>query len=396
MRSREVPEGWTQRKLGECAEQRTERALPDAADDRRYVALEHLAQGRPAILGSSGAAVSVSVKTVFRKGDVLFGKLRPNLRKTAVAPFDGLCSTDILPIFGKGDLETPYLLQLVQSTHFSQYAIATASGTKMPRTSWRQLSEFLVNLPPVLEQRNIAAILSAADDTIERSLEVIHQYRVVKRGLLQELVNQAEKQRTTLSKIVDVRLSSVDKLVTPGQRTVRLCNYRDVYYNDVILDSMKFMEATATEREIESCQLHAGDVIITKDSETSKDIGVPAIVRGSVTDLICGYHLAILRPLKFTALDSEYLHYALCTDEAKRQFQMYANGITRYGLRAADIKRIRVPFSVLSKQREIAATLSAVDNLIRQTEATIQQVQIAKRSLMSVLFAGALRVTRRE
>ncbi len=393
----EIPEGWTQRRLGECADQRTEKVQPDATDSRRYVALEHLAQGWPAILGWSVAGCAVSAKTVFRKGDVLFGKLRPNLRKAAVAPFDGLCSTDILPIFGRDGLETPYLLQLAQSDHLRQYAIATASGTKMPRTSWRQLSEFLVNLPPASEQREIAAVLSAVDDVIEKSREAVEQYRVVKCGLLQELVQRRDCniRWAALSEVVDLRLSSVDKLITPGQRTVRLCNYRDVYYNEVIVDSMEFMEATATEREVNNCQLHAGDVVITKDSETPKDIGVPAVIRGSVKNLVCGYHLAILRPQK-SVLDGEYLHYALCTEEAKRQFQMYANGVTRFGLRRGDIERIRVPLPVLAEQRKIAGVLSAVDDLTKQTEATIRQAQVAKRSLMSALLAGELRVATRQ
>lgn len=124
-------------------------------------------------------------------GDVLFGKLRTNLRKAAVAPFDGLCSTDILPIFGEGDLETPYLLQLAQSGDLCQYAIATVSGANMPRTSWKQLSKFVVKLPPVPEQRKIVVIPSSVDDAIEKAQAVIEQVQLVKRGLMHELLNEA-------------------------------------------------------------------------------------------------------------------------------------------------------------------------------------------------------------
>ena len=175
------------RRLCECAGQRTEKFTPAAGDHRPYVALEHLAQGRPALLGWSSAGSATSAKTVFYTGDILFGKLRPNLRKAAVAPFDGVCSTDILPLFGKAGLDSPYLLQLAQWNRLQWHAIATSSGTKMPRTSWKQLGEFTFLLPPPSEQRKIAAILSSVDDAIEKTRAVIDQAQIVKRGLMQEL-----------------------------------------------------------------------------------------------------------------------------------------------------------------------------------------------------------------
>ena len=152
---------------------------------------------------------------------------------------------------------------------------------------------------------------------------------------------------------------------------------------------MDYMEATATEREIQNCRLKVGDVIITKDSETPDDIGVPAVVGDEVPNLVCGYHLAILRPLKAN-LDGRFLHYALSEENAKRQFQMYANGITRFGLRADDINRVRIPLPPIPEQRKIAAILSSVDDAIEKTQAVIDQAQIVKRGLMQVLFTRGL------
>ena len=152
---------------------------------------------------------------------------------------------------------------------------------------------------------------------------------------------------------------------------------------------MDYMEATATEREIQNCHLEVGDVVITKDSETPDDIGVPAVVREEIPDLVCGYHLAILRPVK-SALDGEYLNYALGMENAKRQFQMYANGITRFGLRAGDIKRVGILLPPLPDQRKIAAILSSVDDAIEKTQEVIDQVQVVKRGLMQELLTRGL------
>ena len=199
----------------------------------------------------------------------------------------------------------------------------------------------------------------------------------------------AQWPRVALAELAHLRLSSVDKKITPGERRVRLCNYSDVYNRSVLRADIDYMEATATEREIRNCQLFIGDVIITKDSETPDDIGVPAVVRDEIPDLICGYHLAIVRPIG-SMLDSDYLLYALCASHAKRQFQKYANGITRFGLRSGDIARVSIPLPALPVQRKIAAILSSVDDAIEKTQAVIDQVQVVKRGLMQELLTRGL------
>ena len=94
--------------------------------------------------------------------------------------------------------------------------------------------------------------------------------------------------------VADIRLSSVDKKTLHGENSVRLCNYTDVYYNRFISSEMEFMSTTARDREIEKCALRLGDVVITKDSEKHDDIGIPALVREEIGELVRGYHLAIL------------------------------------------------------------------------------------------------------
>jgi len=169
--------------------------------------------------------------------------------------------------------------------------------------------------------------------------------------------------RVPLRDLIDLQLSSVDKKSVPNEKPVRLCNYTDVYYNDAIRRGMPFMEATATEREIARCGLSAGDVVITKDSEQWDDIGVPTFIMDDLPDLVCGYHLAILRP-KLERVHGRYLFYALSTHDAKTQFHQFANGITRFGLLKDDIGLVEIPCPKLHKQRAIAHILGTLDDKI--------------------------------
>ena len=232
-------------------------------DDRPYVALEHLAKGSHVLLGWARAGSAASAKTAFCAGDVLFGKLRPYLHKAAPAPFDGLCSTDILPLFGRSTLDAGYLAQLAQWRPLQQHAVATSSGTKMPRTSWTQLGQFAFALPPLPEQRKIAAILFSMDDAIEKTQAVIDEVQVVKRGLMQELLTRGVPGRHTQFKQTEigtvptdwrvVRIRNVGHIEAGRQRSpkargnlrsyLRVANVYDGYIDTSSLFSMPFSDA---------------------------------------------------------------------------------------------------------------------------------------------------------
>ena len=191
--------------------------------------------------------------------------------------------------------------------------------------------------------------------------------------------------RVPLDDVIDLQLSSVDKKSKANEQVVQLCNYMDVYNNNFIHADMGFMAATATEREIAKCSLAAGDVVITKDSEKHDDIGVPALVREDIPDLVCGYHLAILRP-STSEINGAYLFYTLSTAEAQRQFHSYANGITRFGLRKADIGLVEIPLPPLPEQRAIAHILGTLDDKIELNRRMNETLEAMARALFKSWF----------
>jgi type I restriction enzyme S subunit len=168
-----------------------------------------------------------------------------------------------------------------------------------------------------------------------------------------------------LRNVADMRVSNVDKHTRDDELTVRLCNYIDVYKHNRIRLHIPFMRATASADEIERFRLKTGDVLITKDSEVWTDIGVPALVEETADDLICGYHLALLRPLR-DRLRGEYLFRALQSTAVAYQFHVEANGVTRYGLSHAAIKSIWLPLPPFPEQGAIVRFLDHVDRRIRR------------------------------
>ena len=188
-----------------------------------------------------------------------------------------------------------------------------------------------------------------------------------------------------LHSLAEIRVSNVDKKTVPSERPVRLCNYMDVYGNDYIRSDIPFMEATANAAEISRFKVDHGDVMITKDSETPSDIGIPAVVMDQIDDLVCGYHLALIKPNR-NVVDSVYLAKQLATDETARYFGRYAAGSTRYGLSNGAIAKTQIRLVPLRHQKKIAAILTSIDTAIEKTEALIEKHQQIKAGLMHDLF----------
>ena len=188
-----------------------------------------------------------------------------------------------------------------------------------------------------------------------------------------------------LADVAEVRISNVDKKTVLGEPRVRLCNYMDVYANDYVTADLPFMEASAPAAQKERFKVEAGDVLITKDSETPDDIGIPAVVIADVENLVCGYHLALLKPRRDT-IDGTYLAKQLGTRATAAYFGQRASGSTRYGLSNGTIANTPIPLAPLNEQQRIAEILSTVDEAIEQTEALIAKQQQLKAGLMHDLF----------
>jgi len=199
----------------------------------------------------------------------------------------------------------------------------------------------------------------------------------------------SESCRDTLANLADIRISNVDKKTVHGEMSVQLCNYMDVYTHDYIRNGLDFMQASASPGEIERYGLRRGDVLLTKDSETPDDIGIAAVVADEIPGLVCGYHLALLRP-RTERVDPVYLAKQLGSEEIVRRFARLATGSTRYGLSYTAISEAEMRVPELGVQKRISEILSTMDEAIEQTEKLIEKHQQIKAGLMHDLFTRGL------
>jgi type I restriction enzyme, S subunit len=158
--------GWPRVRLGEIA-----RIDRDGIDPRSipagtlYVGLEHIeAGGRLINVNSVSNGELESTKFRFGANHLLYGKLRPYLAKIALPDFNGICSTDILPVLPSKKLDRRYLAYFLRQPQMVEYASSRSEGINLPRLSPKTLAQFEIPLPPLPEQERIARILDQADE----------------------------------------------------------------------------------------------------------------------------------------------------------------------------------------------------------------------------------------
>ena len=180
---------WETKRLGEIAPIRNHKTLPASVNpDTLCVELDHIEQGSGQLLEYAIAQNSRSSKYYFCAGDVLFGRLRPYLRKFWHADRNGICTTEIWPLMANRDqIDSGFLYAIVQSDPF----IAAASisyGTHMPRADWNVMRNFEICLPEAREQLAIASVLSDMDAEIAALEQRREKTRAIKQGMMQQLL----------------------------------------------------------------------------------------------------------------------------------------------------------------------------------------------------------------
>ncbi len=189
-----------------------------------------------------------------------------------------------------------------------------------------------------------------------------------------------------LRSVADYAVSNVDKILSDQEIPVRLCNYTDVYNNETIHLELEFMAGTASEAETEKFRLFADDVVITKDSEAWDDIAIPALVTEAADDLVCGYHLAMIRPHR-EKLTGAFLLRCLQSKTLRIQLELAANGITRFGIPKNAIGSMALPVPPTSVQQAIAHYLdretAGIDTLIAAKQRLLDLLAEKRRAVIA-------------
>ena len=177
---------WTQVCFADCAKLIKKKNSPSDCVELPYIGLEHIGVGTLSLIGTGNAKDVTSIKSCFRKGDILFGKLRPYFRKVIQERWDGICSTDIWVVRPAEGVDAGYLYYTMASATFIDTASLGSEGTRMPRAKWEHVSRMPITLPPLPEKRAIASILHKLDDKIELNRRMNETLETMARAIFKD------------------------------------------------------------------------------------------------------------------------------------------------------------------------------------------------------------------
>ena len=398
-----VPEGWHETKLGQLFKSRRSRG--EAGLPTLSVTLNDGLVLRDSLDRKMDTNLAPEEHLLVRKGDIVYNMMRMWQGAAGLADHDALVSPayvvlepteQIDPLFASYFFKTPRMIYLF-------WAYSHGLTEDRLRLYFDDFSLIPVALPDVWEQKRIAQILSTWDSAIEVVDRSIANSEAQKKALSRQLVTGDKRLRNfstadwktlSLKDVANVIPSNVDKKHAHDEVAVRLCNYTDVYTRDVINGDLPFMRATATTAQIEKFKLRKDDVIITKDSETPDDIAVPTYVQSSADDLVCGYHLAIIRPKK--GISGRFLKYYFEHNRTRKYFASRANGAIRFGLSVRSIERAPIAIPLLKEQERIAEMIAAAESEIRLLRRDVERLKMEKTALTQRLFAGECGVKTKE
>ena len=186
----DIPKGWEIKKVGDIAEN-IRRNVPKGDLDvpRPYVGLEHIPRRSLALDAWEMTTELGSTKLEFRKGEVIFGKVRPYFHKVSVSPFDGVCSADTIVIRARRPEDYAFMVACVSSDAFVAHASATANGSKMPRANWDVLEKYEVVIPQGKVIRHFSALLVGILAQEQMLMFQIHNLRRTRDLLLPRLIS---------------------------------------------------------------------------------------------------------------------------------------------------------------------------------------------------------------
>ncbi|MCB4782524.1 MAG: restriction endonuclease subunit S [Sulfurovum sp.] len=376
-------EGWRKIELSDVFEISKNKFNPKTTNkNEKCIELEHISQGTGKLLGYTNSSEQQSIKNIFKKNQVLFGKLRPYLKKYWKADFEGVCSTEIWVLDGKS-ITNDFLFQFIQTEKFNQVA-NVSSGSKMPRADWKYMAEIPFNIPPLKEQQKIAQILSTWDDAISKQEELIVAKERLKKGLMQRWIISDQWEMIKLDEILYEH-----KNKSNGKEEVY-----SVSVHKGLVNQIKHLGRSYSAKDTSNYNLVSPhDIVYTKSPTGDFPYGIIKENKTNKEVIVSPLYGVFSPKNKYVAciLDAYFISYIRTNNYLRPLIQKGAKNTMSISNSTFLSRSIKFP-KTEQEQQKIAQILTTADKEIELLKSELTAFKEQKRGLMQRLLTGEVRV----
>ncbi len=387
LRFSEFKDEWNESNVGSLISNSSEKFNPlKETVNLPCVELEHLSQGTGEIIGYCSSVKQKSIKNKFNEKNVLFGKLRPYLKKYAKPNFKGVCSSEIW-VLSSQRLNTNFLFQYIQTRAFLDLTLIQ-SGSKMPRAEWEMVADGTIFYPQEKEQTKIAEFLSAVDDKISqlsRELELLNQY---KKGVMQKIFSQEIRFKNEngedFGEWVDTLFGS---FITERNQN---CSDENIpLYSLTIQDGITPKTERYTRDFLVKDDSNAYKIVFPKDfamNPMNLRFGAMALHNKEMRVKLSKYYNIFY--LDESKVNPAFFNYYATSEKAIALYNAMSTGslIEKRRNHFSDFINYEMPFPSIEEQTKIAEFLTAIDERIDHTTAQLTQTKQWKKGLLQQMF----------
>ena len=362
--------GWTRVAFGDVVRLSKLRAKdPEAEGYERVVGLEHIEPGDLRIRRWADIADGTTFTSVFKPGQVLFGKRRAYQRKVAMPDFEGVCSGDIYVLEPSSDALMPELLPFIcQTDAFLDHAVGTSAGSLSPRTNWKSLASFEFMLPPIQEQARLVECLQAADASLASLIECRTAASSVAEAILFDAIDRQGTVRTFSELGVDIIDGDRGKAY-PNRSQLKpsgfclFLNAKNVTNGGFQFNDCEFIDEQR-DGLLRKGKLTRGDVVLT----TRGTLGNVAFYDASVPHdhIRINSGMVVFRP--HGEVQSEFLYYYMKSQSFQNAITEYQTGSAQPQLPIKDLVKMPFPDIPNDVQEKVIAQIRAVSESFSKVE----------------------------
>lgn len=411
-----TPEGWEEKFLGEIVDLKM--GGTPARNEPRYWDSEESTKNRWVAISDikhrflvdtseriSNAGVEKSPVKLIEPGTPLMS-FKLSIGKATIPLVPVYTNEAIVALDPIGPADKTFLYYAVPPAAMRATASVAVKGKTLNK---EKLREIPILLPPLSEQRKIAAVLSSVDEVIEKTEAVIEQLRVVKKAMMQDLLTRgipgrhARFKQTKIGEIPEewevLTLGAVSDRVTSGSRGwaqyyaaegplfIRITNLTRGSI-DLDLGDLKHVSIPNGESEGTRTRLEAGDLLIS----ITADLGLVALVRDGLGESYVNQHLALVR-IGRVDVNPEFVAHFLTSESAQERFWKVNDSGAKAGLNLPSIRGTLIALPSQREQEEISGVLNSCDRRVSFERETARKMRQLKAALTTVLLTGEVRVT---